>query len=43
MIEVKDAVIAPDFTSTDAGGRIIRLSDFRGKKHVVMVFNRGLF
>ncbi len=32
---------APDFTATDADGRNIRLSEYRGKKNVVLVFNRG--
>jgi peroxiredoxin len=32
---------APDFELTDVQGRIVRLSDYRGKKHVVLVFTRG--
>jgi cytochrome oxidase Cu insertion factor (SCO1/SenC/PrrC family) len=32
---------APDFSLEDAGGRAITLSDFRGKKTVVLVFYRG--
>jgi len=32
---------APDFTWTDARGQMVRLSDYRGKKHVVLIFNRG--
>lgn len=32
---------APDFTLTDQGGRSLTLSDFRGRKHVFLVFNRG--
>ena len=32
---------APDFEVTDSEGRTVRLSDYRGSKHVVLVFNRG--
>ena len=32
---------APDFALTDFNGREVRLSDFAGKQHVVLVFNRG--
>ena len=31
----------PDFALTDFEGQTIRLSDFRDKKHVLLVFNRG--
>lgn len=34
-------VLAPDFMLTDTHDRPIHLSDYRGKKHVVLVFNRG--
>lgn len=33
---------APDFSRVDTQGQTVQLSDFRGKKHVVLVFNRGL-
>lgn len=33
--------IAPDFTLVDTRGNEVRLSDFRGKKHVLLVLNRG--
>ena len=33
--------IAPDFTLADYRGEPVSLSDFRGAKHVVLVFNRG--
>lgn len=32
---------APDFALTDVSGREIHLSDYRGKKHVILVFTRG--
>ncbi len=32
---------APEFELTDFQGRVVRLSDFRGKCHVILVFNRG--
>jgi peroxiredoxin len=33
--------IAPDFALVDTRGNEVRLSDFRGKKHVLLVLNRG--
>jgi len=32
---------APDFTLTDLAGQAVHLSDFRGRTHVLLVFNRG--
>jgi peroxiredoxin len=32
---------APDFSLADFKGEPFRLSDMRGKKNVVLVFNRG--
>lgn len=32
---------APDFELADFHGRKVRLSDFQGRQHVVLVFNRG--
>ncbi len=32
---------APDFSLTDFNGKEVKLSDFRGKTHVLLVFNRG--
>ncbi len=34
---------APEFVLTDTEGRQVRLSDYRGKTHVFLVFNRGFF
>jgi mycoredoxin-dependent peroxiredoxin len=34
---------APDFRLNDANGKPVSLSDYRGKKNVVLVFNRGLY
>jgi peroxiredoxin len=33
--------VAPDFELTDVQGRTVRLSDYRGRKNVVLVFTRG--
>ena len=35
------ATSAPDFTALDLYGRSVRLSDFRGKRNVVLVFYIG--
>jgi peroxiredoxin len=32
---------APDFELTDFNGQPVRLSDFRGDKNTLLVFNRG--
>ena len=32
---------APNFTLPDLDGNEVSLSDFKGKKNVVLVFNRG--
>ncbi len=33
--------VAPDFELTDVQGRSVRISDYKGRKHVVLVFTRG--
>lgn len=32
---------APDFALKDFRGQTVQLADYRGQKHVVLVFNRG--
>ncbi|MCX6026124.1 MAG: hypothetical protein NTY23_07705 [Chloroflexi bacterium] len=33
--------LADDFELIDTSGRAVRLSDYRGRENVVLVFNRG--
>ncbi len=32
---------APEFALEDFRGQCVRLSDYRGRRHVFLVFNRG--
>ena len=41
MARVEISKTAPDFCLEDAQGREICLADYRGDKHVLLVFNRG--
>jgi peroxiredoxin (alkyl hydroperoxide reductase subunit C) len=41
MPRVSLNVLAPDFTLPDFTGRPVSLSDYRGSKNVLLVFNRG--
>jgi len=41
ITRIKVGQPAPDFTLEDSDGKRITLSDFRGKKSVVLVFYRG--
>lgn len=43
MSNIEKGEVAPDFTLTDYLGNTVRLSQFKGQKHVVLVFNRGFF
>ncbi len=38
---IKPGEAAPDFTLEDQDGKAVTLSDYRGKKTVVLVFYRG--
>jgi peroxiredoxin len=40
-MEPIDPKPAPDFQLKDSNGQPIRLSDYRGNRTVVLVFNRG--
>ncbi len=41
MPQVSIKQSAPNFTLADFRGKTVSLSDFQGKYHVVLVFNRG--
>lgn len=41
MAQVAINSMAPEFELADFRGQTVRLSDYRGKKHVLLVFNRG--
>ena len=41
LARVKVGDLAPDFTLENIDGKRITLSEFRGKKNVVLVFYRG--
>lgn len=40
---IKTNTLAPDFALEDQTGKTHKLSDYRGKKTVVLVFYRGYF
>ena len=43
MARVELNVQAPDFTLDDFNGNSVSLSDYKNKKNVMVVFNRGFF
>lgn len=41
MAKISINTPAPDFQLADFNGNLVKLSDFHGKAHVILVFNRG--
>ena len=41
MAQIQEGSMTPDFTLTDTQGKSVTLSDYLGRRHVVLVFNRG--
>ncbi len=41
MITKNQTGVALDFSARDTEGREIKLADYKGKKNVMLVFNRG--
>jgi peroxiredoxin Q/BCP len=41
MTRIEQDTVAPDFNVPDHRGQEVRLSDYRGKKNVLLVLNRG--
>ncbi len=41
MTKLNENSPAPDFTLSDLHGNPVTLSDYRGQKHVFLIFNRG--
>jgi peroxiredoxin len=41
MSQQLDTLTAPDFALRDTQGNLVRLSDYRERKHAVLVFTRG--
>jgi len=40
-IEIIESTPAPDFELADSEGHKVRLSTYKGNKHVILIFNRG--
>ena len=43
MAQIEINSPAPNFTLSDYQGSEVALSQFKGKQHVLLVFNRGFF
>ena len=41
MVKVSINTLAPDFSLKDYGGKEVRLSQFKGDRYVLLIFNRG--
>jgi peroxiredoxin len=41
MSKISIDKVAPDFSLLDFNDKTVRLSDFKGRKNVILVFNRG--
>ena len=41
MADKNQLKTAPDFTASDTEGRKIKLSEYKGKNNLMLVFNRG--
>jgi peroxiredoxin len=41
MSGVELNAMAPDFELRDFNGQLVKLSDFKGKKHLAIALNRG--
>ena len=43
LIGKEQAIAANDFAATDSENRLKKLSNYKCKKNVVLIFNRGFF
>ena len=41
MAQVELNTAAPDFALADFNGNLVRLSNYKGRNHVLLVLNRG--
>ncbi len=43
MKKLQTDIVAPNFSHPDMNGEQVRLSDYKGRQNVLLVFNRGFF